>query len=380
MHCTIQNMPEPNSTVVVGMSGGVDSTLTAYMLKQNGCKVIGVTMSLWDGHIQAVQNDGCRDTCYSPHEEEDIAECKQFCEKHNIEYHVLDVSESYNRLVLDYVTSEYRSGRTPNPCIRCNSLIKFGALLDGLQNSRLDYDYFCTGHYAAVVRPDEGLFGTECRPCMIAVAADKSKDQSYFLYRLPSDLLEKVRFPLASLPKSEVFRLAREADIAAAERKESQDFIAAPYFKALFADKPSCGGNVLDDQGNIIGTHSGIEHYTIGQRKGFSVRRNDPVYIQSINASDNTITVVPKDKLLSPALLASDMVWPGGIIPNKPFRAVTKIRLRSPAAAATVELTDNPSKWRIVFDEPQSAVTPGQSVVLYQDDVIVGGGVIEQGL
>lgn len=384
-----QPLPKEGDTVVVGLSGGVDSTLTAFLLKQKGCRVIGVTMSLWDGHIKEVQAEKpFHDACYGPGEKEDIEECKRFCEKEGIEYHVIDVSKEYNAEVLEYFKNEYRAGKTPNPCIRCNRFIKFGALLEGIKKLDIDFDYFCTGHYALVVRPESGIWNTDKKPCMIACASDDSKDQTYFLYRLPSSLLEKVRFPLANLKKSEVFELARKAGLEAAARKESQDFIGEEYFDELFADKPSVPGDFVDVNGKVLGRHKGIEHYTIGQRRGLGVAANVPVYVQKIDAEKNQIVLAEKEYLSSTYLIADDFVWPGNIEPNEIFEATAKIRLRSKSALATIEKyipDENDSyeykgqAWKISFEEKQNAVTPGQSVVLYKDNVILGGGVIVSG-
>ena len=282
-----QEMPKSGDTVVVGMSGGVDSTLTAYMLKDRGCKVIGVTMSLWDDSFPVLKGDDAKavkDACFGPGEADDIEECTKFCAKYDIEYHVIDVKEQYKREVIEYFKSEYRAGRTPNPCIRCNRMIKFGALLQGVEALGIKFDYFCTGHYAKIVRPEQGLYGTDARPYMIASATDVSKDQTYFVYRVPSSVLEKVRFPLALMKKSEVFELAKKAGLAAAERAESQDFISAEYFDLLFADKPSVPGDIIDLDGHVLGRHKGIEHYTIGQRRGLGVAVSYPVYVHSIDA------------------------------------------------------------------------------------------------
>ncbi|MCR5253620.1 MAG: tRNA 2-thiouridine(34) synthase MnmA, partial [Treponema sp.] len=162
MTYTNLDMPKAGDTVLVGMSGGVDSTLTALMLKQKGCRVIGITMSLWDGKIPEVKTDKpMKEACYGPGEEENIEECQKFCSEHDIEYHVVDVKEQYQKKVLEYFKSEYRSGRTPNPCIMCNRNIKFGAMLEAASASGITFDYFCTGHYARIVRPDEGLYGTD---------------------------------------------------------------------------------------------------------------------------------------------------------------------------------------------------------------------------
>ena len=251
-----QKMPKSGDTVLVGMSGGVDSTLTAFMLKQKGCKVIGVTMSLWDGKLPQIKNQNpdkpIKEACYGPGEEENIAECEKFCKENDIEYHVIDVKEQYQKKVLDYFKKEYRSGRTPNPCIMCNRKIKFGAMLEGIEKLGIKYDYFCTGHYAKIVQPEEGVFGSDKKPCMISGATDVSKDQTYFLYRVPSSILEKVRFPLATMKKADVFKLAEQVHLEAANREESQDFVGEEYFDMIFSDKPSISGDIIDLDGHIL--------------------------------------------------------------------------------------------------------------------------------
>lgn len=387
------DLPKAGDTVVVGLSGGVDSTLTALLLKEKGCHVIGVTMSLWDGKLPDIQEGKVlRESCYGPGENENIEQCKKFCSDQNIEYHVIDVKEEYQNKVLEYFKSEYRNGRTPNPCIRCNRYIKFGALLSGIQKLNIDYDYFCTGHYAKVVRPDEGIYGTDKKPCMIHTALDLTKDQTYFISRVPSNILEKVRFPLAELSKAQVYELARKANLSAADREESQDFVPPEYFDMLFSDKPSVPGNIIDLDGKILGKHRGIEHYTIGQRRGLGVSSPKPLYVHSIDAVNNLVVLASNEDLNAEGLIADDFVWPGNIEPPENFSdenpdIFVKIRLASKPVKAKLEKI-NPDKsdincdkfngqaWRVIFNEPQRAVAPGQSVVIYDKNVIIGSGII----
>ena len=382
-----QDLPKAGDTVVVGLSGGVDSTLTALLLKNIGCHVIGVTMSLWDGKLDVDVNKTLHDSCYGPGEAQDIEQCRKFCEEQGFEYHVIDVKEAYHKEVLEYFKAEYRAGRTPNPCIRCNRYIKFGALQMGIKQLDIDYDYFCTGHYAKIVRPVEGLYGTDVRPFMISSAMDQSKDQTYFVYRVPSDVLEKVRFPLANIKKKEVFRLAKEYGLAAAEREESQDFIPEEYFDALFADKPAVPGDIVDLDGKVLGKHRGIEHYTIGQRRGLGVSSSKPLYVHSIDPKNNLVVLASNDDLNADGLIADEFVWPGNIEPKESVEAFVKIRLASkpvPAVISRYEPKNGESfkgqPWKIAFQAPQRAVAPGQSVVMYKDNVIIGGGIISKTL
>ena len=384
MNYTDVSMPKSGDTVVVGMSGGVDSTLVATLLKEKGCRVIGVTMSLWKGDLPPLPNgQKLHGSCYGPDESEDIAECEKFCAEHGIEYHVIDVKDEYHKQVLEYFKAEYRAGRTPNPCIRCNSLIKFGALIKGVESLGIDYDWFCTGHYAKIVHPTEGLWGTDAKPAMIACASDITKDQAYFLYRIPSATLEKVRFPLGFTEKKEVFRMAKERGLAAAEKAESQDFIPPEYFEALFKDKPSVPGNIIDLDGHVLGRHKGIEHYTIGQRKGLGISAPYPLYVHSIDAKENLVVLAKDDDLKCSGLIADDFAWPGNVAPKEKFEAMVKIRLASRPVKCTVEPYSpcenesfNGDAYKIAFAEQQRAVAPGQSAVIYIDGVISGGGVI----
>lgn len=380
-------MPEPGSLVAVGMSGGVDSTLVTLLLKEHGCTVVGVTMSSWANDLPLPPSaEGVRGSCYGPDEAIDIAQCKAFCQQLGIEHHVIDVQEAYHHHVLDYFKAEYRNGRTPNPCINCNPNVKFGALLDGVRAKGIDFDYFCTGHYATLVRPTEDLrlvYGDEVtgqeavRPVMISTATDKRKDQTYFLCRVPSATLEKVRFPLSAYTKQEVYAMAQERGLAAASRSESQDFIPDTYLDIIFSDQISQPGDIVDLAGKKLGVHRGIHHYTIGQRRGLGVSSNRPLYVHSIDSQKNQVVLCDDQDLLCSGLVAENWVWAGGYAPKSSFKGQVKIRLASPAASSTIRARGDGS-YEIIFDQPQRAVAPGQSAVVYLDGIIFGGGIISR--
>ena len=407
------SMPEAGSLVTVGLSGGVDSACTALMLKERGCRVIGVTMSSWNNDLPLPPSKtGVRISCYGSDEKLDIAQCAEFCKEHGIEYRVIDVRQAYKTYVLDYFKREYRAGRTPNPCVHCNRHVKFGALLEGVRNAGIDFDYFCTGHYASLVRPNlppaelyrafaaadacsaaesvsaggnippaAGACGSgeSAQPLMISAAKDRYKDQTYFLHRIPSPVLEKVRFPLSGFTKREIFDFAHSRKLASAARSESQDFISSEYFDIVFADKASVPGDIVDLDGKVLGRHRGIEHYTVGQRRGLGVSANRPLYVHSIDVHNNRVVLAGDDELLSQGLQADSWVWAGGYVPPCEFTAEVKIRLASPATRARiVPLADG--IFNIFFEKPQRAVAPGQSVVVYLNRIIAGGGIITRSL
>ncbi len=354
--------------IAVGMSGGVDSTMTVYLLKQEGYDIVGITMSVWDNSID--MPDLGISGCYGPGEKKDIEQTKELAKKFGVEHFVIDLKEDYKNNVLKYFCSEYSCGKTPNPCVMCNRKVKFGALIEKAKSTGLDFDIFATGHYARVEYDDK------TKRWLLKKAIDDKKDQSYFLAFLSQEQLSKVMFPLGSKTKTEIKNLATELGLKElAEKKESQDFIETDDYSVLFKDKKIEVGAILDINGKKLGTHKGIIHYTIGQRKGLGISTPEPVYVIKIDADNNTIIVGPESFLFSKELKASNINWISINELKTPIRVMAKIRQQHKPAWATVEPINN-YDIKITFDEPQRAITAGQTVVLYDEDIVVGAGII----
>lgn len=354
--------------VAVGLSGGVDSSVTAALLVEAGYEVSGLTMRIWPGGEGA--REGCKHGCYGPGEEEDIAACQALCERLRIPYRVVDLVREYEHTVMEYFRAEYLKGRTPNPCVLCNHAMKFGFLLDRARLEGLDFDLFATGHYARI-----GL--RNGRPCL-RMAADGSKDQSYFLHRLGPDTLTHVLFPLGEKTKAEVRDIARRMGLAVAEKPESQDFISGGDYSSVFAEVESRPGDIVDPEGRVLGTHTGIHQYTIGQRRGIGVSTGpEPLYVWALDASKNRVVVGPNQGLFADGLEAENVVLSDPALEGAPFSARVRIRQNHRPVPAEVLVENGRAKVR--FDVAQRAVAPGQSSVFYDDEgFVLGGGIIER--
>jgi len=354
-------------SVAVGLSGGVDSSVAAALLKEHGYDVTGITMRIFDGSIP-LQESG-RHGCYGPGEQEDIDAAASVCRKLDIPFHIIDLRKEYRHHVIDYFRREYLSGRTPNPCIVCNRHLKFGFLLQRAREAGVHFEIFATGHYARI--------GNRGGRCILRKAVDTSKDQTYFLYTLTADQLSHIRFPLGAHLKRQTREMARDFGLETADRVESQDFVAGGNYAALFDAGELEEGDIVDEENKVIGRHRGIIHYTLGQRQGLGIAAGRPLYVLGIDAGNNRIIAGGKERLYSKGLIAGEL----NLIPDEaldgPRRVKAKIRLNHREVDATVFPNESDGV-KVIFDEPQMAVSPGQSVVMYVDDVVLGGGIIEE--
>jgi len=357
-------------TVAVGLSGGVDSSLAAALLKEQGYRVIGLTMKIWKGAYK-IQED-LKHACFGPGEEEDIAACERLCSSLSIDYTVIDLSEEYEKFVIEYFRKEYLAGRTPNPCIICNRELKFGFLVSKARESGLEFDYFATGHYARKEERNGIVF--------LRQAVDASKDQTYFLYGLESDRLKEILFPLGEMTKEAVRDRARAHGLEVAEKPESQDFVVGGDYAPLFEAAPPEPGDIVDARGNILGRHRGLPYYTIGQRRGLGISIGpEPLYVLGIDAKTNRVIVGPNNGLFSQGLVSSDFRFQDVRLTSEAVRGRAKIRQNHKPVECTVTINDEGA--HIEFDIAQRAVAPGQSVVIYSDDgLVLGGGIIDRAL
>lgn len=356
-----------DKTVLVGMSGGVDSSGAAVILQNSGYNVIGITMEIWDGSFYVAGNG--HNACYGPDEKEDIEIARNVCRKLNIPHHVFDLKNEYKTYVISYFKEEYLRGRTPNPCIICNHKLKFGFLLEKAAKAGLSFDFFATGHYARLEKHNNSFF--------LKKALDKYKDQSYFLMGLKKEQLRNLMFPLGAYRKNEIRDMARNAGLEVADKAESQDFIAGGDYSTLFADTNIETGEIVDETGKVLGIHKGIAHYTIGQRKGLGISSPKPLYVLRIDAQNNRIVLTDKAGMFSSGLIASDLNLFASNIIVEPTKVSAKIRQNHKETPAILYPIGK-NEIKLIFEEPQLSVTPGQFVAFYDNDTVLGGGVIKE--
>lgn len=343
----------------MALSGGMDSSVAALLLKEAGHEVIGIHMYLWDSSRSGYQ----------------ARQTEALCSTLNIPFYVVDSKKEFALNVVDYFCREYKRGRTPNPCIACNQHIKFGLLLS--QALSLGANFLATGHYARIEHSEDGYH--------LLKAADLSKDQSYFLYTLTQEKLKHLLFPLASYTKTEVKQIAKRAGLSIAF-KPSQDicFISQKNYRAFLSQRLSnIPGEIVDSQGVILGRHQGIVFYTIGQRHGLGLASGKPLYVIRIEPEHNRIVLSEAKDLYSQKITIKELSWIASELPSEPITAAAKIRYKSREAEAVLfpprHCEQGEAISDIWFPQPQKAITPGQAIVFYKGDEVLGGGIISNG-
>ena len=366
--------------VVIAMSGGVDSSVAAALLCEEGYEVIGMTMQLWDyGEIEEKTKvgepsnpEGSRGSCCSL---EDVYDARRVCDKLGIPFYVVNMEESFKREVVDYFVEGYQGGKTPNPCVKCNEVMKFEILMR--KAMELEADYLATGHYAGITKDSNGIFH-------LCKGKDESKDQSYFLFTMNQDELSKVLFPLGGLKKVEVREHAKRLGLRVHEKKDSQEicFIEddsySNFLENAFETKGAklSSGNIIDTAGNILGKHLGLYRYTVGQRKGLNIGGpGGPYYVTTIDTQSGNLVVGSDNDLFSRGLKASGLRWTHSPLVEG-AEIFIKLRYGHKGARAVIKKIED-DKIELVFDNPERAVAPGQAVVFYKGSELFGGAWIE---
>ena len=367
----------PESTIAVAMSGGVDSSVVAGMLHARGETVVGLTMQLWNQRrLPQLSGDRITGRCCSI---EDVYDARHVAQSLGIPYYVVNFEQRFEDQVVKPFIDEYLAGRTPIPCTLCNNFIKFDQFLEmaeGVGASRI-----ATGHYARIdFNPSSGRW--ELRR-----GVDHTKDQTYFLFGLTQDQLSRALFPLGGMQKPEVRALARQLQIPTADKPDSQEICFVPngdyaafidaYFDEQGASRQDLAGELVTADGQVVGEHSGVHHFTVGQRRGLKVAAGEPLYVISTEPATRRVIIGRNDDLLRSRMHVAQVNWISIAAPFEPVRAEIKIRNKHAAAAAEIIPTEDSSRVEIMFDDPQRAVTPGQGAVFYSGDLVLGGGWIE---
>lgn len=355
------------SKVVVGMSGGVDSSVAAYLLKEQGYDVIGVTMQIWQDEEQVAQeeNGGCCGLSA-------VDDARRVAAALEIPYYVMNFKKEFKENVIDYFVEEYQNGRTPNPCIACNRYVKWESLLQ--RSLSIGAEYIATGHYARVVQLENGRY-------TLRRSATLAKDQTYALYNLTQKQLKRTLMPVGKYTKDEVRAIAEKINLRIANKPDSQDICFVPdgdyaaYIEEEAGVKVPEGNFVLTD-GTVLGRHKGITHYTVGQRKGLGLALGYPAFVLEIRPETNEVVIGTKEESMTTQLRARNLNFMAVEDLTEPLHVFTKIRYNHKGAWCTIEKTGE-DEVRCTFDEPQRAVTPGQAVVFYDGEYVLGGGTIQ---
>ncbi|HAG85173.1 MAG TPA: tRNA 2-thiouridine(34) synthase MnmA [Cyanobacteria bacterium UBA12227] len=346
--------------VVVGLSGGVDSSVAAATLHHQGYEVVGLTLWLMKGKGQCC-SEGMVDAAF-------------ICEQLGIPHHIVDSRDVFQANIINYLVSGYEAGITPLPCSQCNKMVKFGPMLT-YSREQLGIDKIATGHYARIRYDGASDRYQLCR------AVDLSKDQSYFLYDLTQDLLAASMFPLGELKKTETRNLATQYNLKTADKPESQDLCLIESHGSMqkFLDKyiSQTTGDIVDTEGKVLGQHNGIHHYTIGQRKGLGIAAAQPLYVVGLDAVKNRVIVGDRNSVTQSECTVARVNWVSIPAPNNPIQASVQVRYRSPSVPVTVIPLEG-ERMKLIFDEPQFGITPGQAAVLYDGEILLGGGIIER--
>lgn len=357
--------------VLVGLSGGVDSSVAALMLKEQGHEVIGATMSIWgkDGVYKKISEKipvKSHGACLGPSEKEDIEAAREVAKFLGIDFYVFDCAQQYEEIVLKNFKEEYLSGRTPNPCVWCNALIKFELLPNLAKANGIEFDKFATGHYARIEKDSDGQY-------LLKTAKDTKKDQSYFLYRLKQEQLKNILLPLGDYTKEEIRKYALQKGLKVADKPDSQDFYEGDYNELLEIEEKE--GNIVDENGKILGKHKGFWNFTTGQRKGLRVSSDKPLYVLKLRKDTNEVVVGEKSSNMKSGLIANKLNHLS--VPRMPFECQAKIRSSQIPQKVMVSYCsfDN---IKVDFENMQSAVSLGQSVVLYDYGIVLGGGIIDE--